>query len=352
MPTKLRIATFNLENFDDKPIPQGPEFAERVALMRPQLNRLRADILCLQEVHGQQEGAVWGLRALESLLADTSYVGFKRVSTVQTDPAVTPEDIGLPIDLIPSPVTNGPSVRRERNLVMLTRFDVIEGRQIRHAFVSPPVYQPITAANPQNQPITWERPILYTRLSFPTLQEVHVITVHLKSKIPANIPGQKIRLPGENVDVWKTASGRAEGSFLSSMQRMGQAVEVRRLVDAIFDLNENAFIIVCGDFNADQSEVSLEAIRGDVEDTDNPQLARRVLVPCERTIPEPSRFSLYHRGKPNLLDHILISRPFLAHYRGTEIHNELLHDESIAFATDKKFPESDHAPMVAEFELP
>jgi hypothetical protein len=42
----------------------------------------------------------------------------------------------------------------------------------------------------------------------------------------------------------------------------------------------------------------------------------------------------------------------LAYYKGSEVHNELIHDESIAFATDDKYPESDHAPMIAEFEMP
>jgi exonuclease III len=34
-----------------------------------------------------------------------------------------------------------------------------------------------------------------------------------------------------------------------------------------------------------------------------------------------------------------------------QIHNEVLHDESIAFATDRQYPESDHAPVVATFEF-
>jgi hypothetical protein len=34
VPTKLRIATFNLENLDDKP-GQKPTLDERIALMRP-----------------------------------------------------------------------------------------------------------------------------------------------------------------------------------------------------------------------------------------------------------------------------------------------------------------------------
>ena len=123
------------------------------------------------------------------------------------------------------------------------------------------------------------------------------------------------------------------------------------LVDKLFDADERAYIVVCGDFNADFKDVPVQAICGDVENTGNGKLAGRVLVPCERTIPEPSRYSLLHRGEGEMLDHLLVSRSMLAYYRGSEIHNEILHDESVAFATDKKFPESDHAPVIAEFEL-
>ena len=41
----------------------------------------------------------------------------------------------------------------------------------------------------------------------------------------------------------------------------------------------------------------------------------------------------------------------LAYFKGSEVHNELLHDESIVFAT-KIFIPSDHAPVIAHFELP
>ena len=53
-----------------------------------------------------------------------------------------------------------------------------------------------------------------------------------------------------------------------------------------------------------------------------------------------------------MIDHLLVSRQLLAQYDHTEIHNEILHDESIAFAIDKKYPESDHAPVIAEFKIP
>ena len=140
-------------------------------------------------------------------------------------------------------------------------------------------------------------------------------------------------------------------SFLSSMKRMSQALEVRRLVDQILDADPDARIVVAGDFNATPDEVPVLAIRGDVEDTGNGDLAGRVLVPIEHTIPEPARYTLFHQGRGQMLDHMLVTRNLLAHYRGSEIHNELLHDESAAFAVDRKYPESDHAPVVATFDF-
>ncbi len=328
MPVRLRIATFNLENWDETSAGTRPTLDERVALMRPQLLRLDADILCLQEVHSQADQAGAQLRALNRLLADTPYAGFHRV------------------------VTTDPTSQRffpERNLVILSRFAVLDQQQIRHHPQDAPSYRPVTALPrpPQAETVVWERPLLYARLALGANRSLHQICVHLKSKIPSDVDGQK-----DDRFTWRTASGYAEGAFISSMKRLGQALQLRRFIDTLFDQDENALITVCGDFNADADEVPLEAIRGDVENTNNRELAKRVIVPCERTVPESSRYSLLHRGKGTMLDHILASRPLLTFYQGTQIHNEILHDKSIAFATNDKFPESDHAPVVAEFVLP
>jgi endonuclease/exonuclease/phosphatase family metal-dependent hydrolase len=328
MPIKLRMATFNLENLDDKP-GQKPMLSERIALIRPQLLRLNADILCLQEVNGQEEpGQPRRLLALETLLAGTPYATYQKVSTITED---------------------GTQVYDERNLVILSRFEITEHHQYKHDFAPAPRYRKVTAKPEENEAkeVTWERPILHAKIKLDNNRALDLINIHLKSKLPTNIEGQKV----DNY-TWKTPSGWAEGFFLSSMKRVGQALETRMLIDKLFDANEDGLIVVCGDFNADLDEVPVEAIRGDVENTGNDKLAKRVIVPCERTIPEPSRFSLLHHGQGRMIDHLLVSRPLLAHYRGSEIHNELLHDESVAFGTDVKFPESDHAPVIAEFELP
>jgi endonuclease/exonuclease/phosphatase family metal-dependent hydrolase len=244
---------------------------------------------------------------------------------------------------------NGSQVYDERNLVIISRFEILEHHQYKNNFAPPPHYQKVTAkpAETSAKEITWERPILHARIKLGANMLLDLVNVHLKSRLPTTVEGQQ-----QNTYTWKTISGWAEGSFISSMKRVGQALETRMLVDTLFDADENALVVVCGDFNTDLDDVPMEAIRGDVENTGNDQLARRVLIPCERTIPEPSRFSLLHQGRGKMLDHLLVSRSLLACYRGTEIHNELLHDESVAFGTDVKFPESDHAPVVAEFEVP
>ena len=320
----IRIATFNLENLDDKN--KKPTLDERIALMRPQLLRINADILCLQEVNGQEQtDQPRRLLALEKLIASTPYASYHTRSTMTAD---------------------GKQVYDERNLVILSRPEIVAHQQ--HKPAEAPMYRMITANPPQEQAkeILWERSILQADIRLDGGQTLHVFNVHLKSRLPTNIPGQT------SGRMWKSCSAWAEGSFLSSMKRMGQALQTRKLIDELFDSDENALIAICGDFNAEADNVPLEALRGDVENTENPELAMRVLIPCEHTVPESTRFSLFHHGRGVMLDHILVSRPLLAYYRNTEIHNELLHDESAAFAPDKKFPESDHAPVIAEFVLP
>ncbi|WP_378741745.1 endonuclease/exonuclease/phosphatase family protein [Nocardia brasiliensis] len=324
----LRIATFNLENFDETPAPgpHEPTLADRIAVMRPQIDRLRADILCLQEVNGQkQPGQPRALLALGDLLQGTALSGWDVVSTEKA---------------------NG-EVFAERNLAVVTSLPIIAHAQLLNDLVAAPMYQILTANPPAAQPqsIGMERPILHVELEL-LGSPLHVIVVHLKSKLPTDITGQKL-----DRFTWRDAGAAAEGSFLSAMKRMSQAVEVRRLVDQILDQDPAARIVVAGDFNATFDEVPLVAIRGDVEDTGNGALAGRVLVPVENTVPESARYTLFHHGKGHMLDHLLVTRNLLANYRGTEIHNELLHDESVDFGTDKKYPESDHAPVVATFEF-
>jgi endonuclease/exonuclease/phosphatase family metal-dependent hydrolase len=323
---EFRIATFNVENLDETAPGERPSLAERVVLMKPQIVRLRADVVCFQEVHGQERpGQPRALLALAELLVGTDLQDANVVSTKPQHDAVY----------------------NERNLVVVSHLPVLAFEQVANDFVDKPIYKRLTALppDPGAVEIGVERPILHVTLDLAGVP-LHVINVHLKSKIPTDIPGQKI-----DSFTWRSPDAWAEGSFISSMKRMSQALEIRRLVDQILGTDPDARIIVAGDFNAEPDEVAVLAIRGDIENTGNADLVSRVLVPIEHTIPEPARYTLFHQGKGLMLDHMLVSRNLLAFYQGSEIHNEILHDESAAFAVDRKYPESDHAPVIATFQF-
>ncbi|MEQ8195880.1 MAG: endonuclease, partial [Rhodospirillales bacterium] len=194
--------------------------------------------------------------------------------------------------------------------------------------------------------ITWDRPLLKASVRLPGGRRLHVVNLHLRSPLAALVPGQK-----EDSFTWRNTHAWAEGFFMATVKRAGQALETRMTVDRLFDAEPEALIAVCGDFNAEERETPLRTIRADVEDTGNGRLAGRVLIPMDRTVPETQRFSVIHQGHKVMLDHILVSRRLLEFYRHVEIHNEALGDEAVAYSGVRHSPESYHAPVVAEFEL-
>ncbi|MEX5718465.1 hypothetical protein [Geodermatophilus maliterrae] len=168
----VRIATFNLENFDETHPDERPSLEERIALTRPQITRLRADIAYFQKVHGQERsGQPRALLALRSLLHGTNLDGAETVSTETSDGGVFDE----------------------RNLVVATHHRITDHEQIANKLVAWPLYKRLTANPPdaQAQPISLERPILHVQIEVDG-GLLHVINVHLKSKIPTDVPGQKI----------------------------------------------------------------------------------------------------------------------------------------------------------------
>ncbi len=89
----------------------------RAAVLRPALERLGADILCLQEVNAQHVAGVKERRlvALDRLLAGTRYQHYARASTT-SEGGVGPADV--------------------HNLVTLSRFPIVAQREIRPALNS------------------------------------------------------------------------------------------------------------------------------------------------------------------------------------------------------------------------
>lgn len=323
--TRIRVATFNLENLGARR--RGdPSIAERVAALRPLLLRLEADIICLQEVNAVHDGP--GARrftTLEALVEGTAYAGYARAHAGGVGPANGP-----PADI--------------HNLVTLSRLPIQAGRAVRHDFVTPPEWRPRSAPRDAAARVEWDRPLLHTVHAVPGGTALHVVNLHLRAPLAANISGQKL-----SALVWGSAGAWAEGFYLAALKRVGQAVEARLLVEQLFEADPNARIALCGDFNAELAETPLRAAIAAVDDTGNAALAPRALYSIETLAPTDSPYSVRYAGREALIDHIVVSIDLRRCFVRAEILNQELRDE--AEVAGAAISGSYHAPIVAEFDL-
>ncbi|HLI14332.1 MAG TPA: endonuclease/exonuclease/phosphatase family protein [Alphaproteobacteria bacterium] len=324
---RLRIATFNLENLGEEA--GGSGLKERITILRPQLQRLDADILCLQEVNAQEIPGLHrrALTALNQLLEHTHYAAYSRIATAG----------------------QGDSCFVDRhNQVILSRQPIVASREIWHEFVPPLRYSPVTAADDAAViEARFDRPILYAAIELPNSRTLHLLNLHLKAPLAVPIPGQKRPVSG-----WSSVAGWSEGFFLASIKRASQALEARVFLDRLFDKEPDALVAVCGDFNADSREVPVRLILGTDEDTGTAGLLPSLMTALEHNVPVEQRYSVTHGGQRIMLDHLLVSPALLALHGRTEIHNEQLVDEVLGSSRDSRSAGSFHAPVVAEFTLP
>lgn len=318
----FRIGTFNFDNLDNK---DTAEFNRRKPVLRSMLERMNAELLFLQEVHS--------IDALKELIKDTRYAK---------------ENFNIDYTRTKTSGRTKPYVKR--NLVILSKYPIQNLKHYHHDLVDNPKWKIMTRNPPATKDtVTWERPILSCEIKIGTNKIIHAINLHLKSKIPVKIPGQQH--PTKYWE-WNTIYGWAEGFFISTIKRVGQALETRMLVDDIFKATAEASIVVAGDFNAEIGSIPFRTIVGSMREVSNSALGPFIMVPCEYNIPSDQRYSLLHHGKGNMFDHIVASKSLYPYWRGTEIFNELIPDKSIAYSYAEYYPESDHAPVIAEFELP
>jgi len=159
----MRLATFNIESLDLASEAEVP-FEARVAVLRPALERIAADILCLQEVNGQHVPGAPERRlvALQRLLQGTRYEAYQRAAT------------------------SGPSgrgVASVHNLVTLSRFPIRQQREVRHQHVKPLLHGYLTGISKgsEPQPIGFDRPLLLTEIELPAGTRLNVINLHLRA---------------------------------------------------------------------------------------------------------------------------------------------------------------------------
>lgn len=316
MSGRFSLATFNIENLDWSPAAE-PQFEQRLAVLRPLLAALDADVIALQEVDAQRLAphAPRRFLALDRLVAGTVYERFHRATSVRPE-------TGEPADI--------------HNLAILSRWPVLETRQLHHDIVArwrwtPPVGPGGSAASID---VVFDRPLLYARIAPPQSAELHVMNLHLRAPRAVPLPG------GSGLGA---EPAFAEGQFLAAQKRDGQALEARLFVDRLLDAEREAQIAVCGDLNSEAYDAPARILRGAAEeDLDAP----RALVALAELVPAPLRYSVIHAGRRTLLDHILVSRALARRCERLTILNEGLADEATA---PDPILGSLHAPIVASF---
>ena len=135
------------------------------------------------------------------------------------------------------------------------------------------------------------------------------------------------------------------------LKQLGQALELRLLVEALLKVDPARLLVVAGDFNCDEYAAALRLVRAAEEDVGASRLADHGLVLLDRYLPEDRRWSVLHAGRPVMLDHILASTSLYGQFRQLEVHNETLADEAVGFGKSLRSAGSYHAPVVAEFGI-
>ena len=166
----MRIATFNLESLD---IEAGEDaaFERRAAALRPQIEALAADVLCLQEVNGQlvPGKAERELTALRRLLAETRYDTYHLVASAARD----------------APMRHKGGASDVHNLVTLSRRPAQGSEALRHRLVPPLAYRAVTAEpeGTRGLSLEWDRPLLHVTLETGSGEQLHIINLHLRSQL-------------------------------------------------------------------------------------------------------------------------------------------------------------------------
>jgi endonuclease/exonuclease/phosphatase family metal-dependent hydrolase len=319
----LRIATFNLENLGGGGNGDAPALQRRVAALRPLMERLEADVLCLQEVNARapKGGGPRRPDGLDALVDGTAYAGYARCLSLGT---------------------TGKRLADRHNLAILSGLPIRHWRSLRHAHVPAPRLPAVTAGR-RELILEFDRPLLYAALDLPDGRLLHALDLHLRAPLAAAFPG------GKRGGSWRSTATWAEGLHHAAVLRSAQALEARLLVEEIFDAEPDALIAVCGDFNAEGDAAALGILSAPAERTGLADRAGRALNPLDAGLPEGERYSLRHAGQALLVDHILVSPALFSGYRQVHSLNAELIDDTAAEA--QRLEGSLHAPLVAEFDL-
>ncbi len=190
----------------------------------------------------------------------------------------------------------------------------------------------------------FKRGVLHAQIDMPGWGKTHVLTAHLKSKLPSYPGGRFYSL---NNDEW------ARGVAQSLIVRTAQACALRCYLNSLMFGNNEPFI-VAADFNDGPHALTTKIVAGPVDRSlSRPDKNDDVrLYNLYKNIPLERRYSRIHKKEEELLDQILVSYEFIFHVKKVDsiIENISSITEDGSKRNEEVWP--DHAPVFVSFERP
>lgn len=302
----LRIATFNLLDFFEARSESEREIvATKRAYVVDRLGSADADIVAMQEVGSEKM-----LRALMGgELAAAGYVD----------------------------AVFGPTDRRGIGCAILSRLPIVASEVHTAAEISFPRFVD-TDPDPFKGRIPLRRGLVHATIDAGALGLVDVVTLHFKSKLVA-----PMKTAAGDIIVDVSSVGYAESVLRSLVTRSAEALHLRRLIDALLTERPDRKLCALGDFNDTIESLPLRIVCG------LGALPEASLTPCTIGVEVDRRFTVFHAGEREQIDHILASSTLAAHLVNADIDNHGLrdhgpHDPGAPLAHD-----SDHALVFADF---
>ena len=301
------LATFNLKDFfDAESDADRPAVADKLEHVGAALDAADADVVALQEVGDE---ALLG-RLLAERVPGLGY--------------------GAP--------TFGTADKRGIRCVILSRRPVLEARVHTADDLPFPTFfegdrDPFVGRLPLR------RGIPHVVVDAGDLGPVHVLTAHFKSGLPV-----RRKWPNGEEIPDATAADRAASRLRSMVQRAAEALFVRGLVDAALSTGPDARVCVMGDLNDTITSLPIRLVRGV-----GAAEASGLLASCTDRVAPERRFSTFHGGGKDLIDHILVSPALASRLVSADIQNDALRDHGPHVDGAPLTPDSDHALVVARF---
>ena len=294
----LFVATCNLLNlanphrvyYENQDAYDEREYERKIAWTGERFHALNADVLAVQEV--------WDESALKAAIAR---------SGLRYDFVSVPGAENTPPPASPPGTPARPGAQGTPRVGIATRLQVDEVR----SFVDfPPGFGvEVPGLGPHTR---FERPPLLATLRMKHGQQVHVLTVHLKSKRPKFLQDAQGNALEDRED-------RKVGVMASLRSLVMRGVEAAALRCIVIDLlqDTNTPLVVMGDFNDDPHSVTTQLVAATSEAAYD-KAARDVALfnayemQGESALKKDVAYSHIHQGFPAVLDQIFVSEEFVA----------------------------------------